>query len=94
MKFLPQDKIPNFHVNSYLTGCVVMALLAFVMIRFPLRAAGAADEPPPPAGHDVAPLWCGAGQVLWRRVRSCGAGQVLWRGSGLVARAISPQRRL
>ena len=49
MKFLPQDKIPNFHVNSYLTGCVVMALLAFVMIRFPLRAAGAADEPPPPA---------------------------------------------
>jgi len=49
MKFLPQDKIPNFHVSSYWTGAVVMAVLAFVMIRFPLRAAGGADEPPPPA---------------------------------------------
>jgi hypothetical protein len=33
---------------SYLVGLVVLAGLAWVMIRFPLSSAGSPDEPAPP----------------------------------------------
>jgi putative OPT family oligopeptide transporter len=49
LQFLPKDRIPDFGVHSYLAGCVVLLVLAFVMIKFPLGAAGSPDEPPPPA---------------------------------------------
>jgi putative OPT family oligopeptide transporter len=39
----------QFSANpSYLAGLVVMALIAFVLVRVPLGNAGRADEPPPP----------------------------------------------
>jgi putative OPT family oligopeptide transporter len=37
-----------FETPSYLFGLVVMALLAFVLIRIPLANAGSPDEPAPP----------------------------------------------
>ncbi len=42
--------IPTIFANpSYLVGLVVLALIAFYLIAVPLKNAGAADEPPPPA---------------------------------------------
>ena len=42
--------IPTIFANpSYLGGIVVLALLAFYLIAWPLKNAGAADEPPPPS---------------------------------------------
>lgn len=38
-----------FEHPSYLVGLVVLALIAFVLIRVPLANAGRADEPAPPA---------------------------------------------
>lgn len=38
-----------FHTPSYLVGVLVMALIAFILIRVPLNNAGRADEPAPPA---------------------------------------------
>jgi hypothetical protein len=37
-----------FKEPSYLAGLVVLALIAFLMIRGPLAHAGRADEPAPP----------------------------------------------
>jgi hypothetical protein len=49
MQFLPKNWIPDFGVHSYALGLVVMAGLAFIMIKFPLGAAGNPEDPPPPA---------------------------------------------
>lgn len=38
-----------FETPSYLVGLLVLALIAFVLIRLPLANAGRADEPAPPA---------------------------------------------
>lgn len=38
-----------FETPSYLAGLVVLAVIAFVLIRLPLANAGRADEPAPPA---------------------------------------------
>jgi uncharacterized oligopeptide transporter (OPT) family protein len=51
MQFLPKavlDRFQIFHEPSYLFGIAVMALLGFLMIRWPLGAAGSPDEPAPP----------------------------------------------
>jgi len=37
-----------FKSPNYLLGLVVLGLIAFYLIRVPLRNAGAPDEPPPP----------------------------------------------
>jgi putative OPT family oligopeptide transporter len=37
-----------FKTPSYLAGLVVMAILAFIMVRVPLANAGSPDEPAPP----------------------------------------------
>jgi putative OPT family oligopeptide transporter len=50
-KFMPesiQDKLLIFPHPSYLFGIVVMGLLGFLMIRWPMGAAGSPDEPAPP----------------------------------------------
>jgi hypothetical protein len=49
MQFLPPGSIPDFGIHSYLVGSVFLLVLAGVMIRLPLGAAGSPDEPPPPA---------------------------------------------
>ncbi len=49
MQFLPKNWIPDFGVHSYALGLIVMAGLAFIMIKFPLGAAGNPEDPPPPA---------------------------------------------
>jgi putative OPT family oligopeptide transporter len=49
MQFLPKNWIPDFGVPSYALGLVVMAGLAFIMIKFLLGAAGNPEDPPPPA---------------------------------------------
>lgn len=38
-----------FASPSYWTGCAVMLLIAFVLIRIPMGSAGSPDEPAPPA---------------------------------------------
>jgi uncharacterized oligopeptide transporter (OPT) family protein len=38
-----------FKSPNYLLGLVVLGLIAFYLIRVPLRNAGAPDEPPPPS---------------------------------------------
>jgi len=38
-----------FKSPNYLLGLVVLGLIAFYLIRVPLRNAGTADEPPPPS---------------------------------------------
>jgi len=51
MQFLPKrilDSLAIFHDPSYLLGIGVMLLLGFLMIRWPLGAAGSPDEPAPP----------------------------------------------
>ncbi len=51
MQFLPKnilDHLALFHEPSYLFGILVMGGLAFLMIRWPLGAAGSPDEPAPP----------------------------------------------
>jgi putative OPT family oligopeptide transporter len=49
MQFAPARFRPAFFANpSYLAGLVVMALLALLMIRLPISAAGSPDEPAPP----------------------------------------------
>ena len=50
-KFTPdsfQAKLQLFAHPSYLLGIVVIGLLGFLMIRWPLGAAGSPDEPAPP----------------------------------------------
>ena len=37
-----------FKSPNYLLGLVVLGLIAFYLIRVPLKNAGAPDEPPPP----------------------------------------------
>ena len=49
MQFLPPGSIPDFGIHSYLVGSIFLLVLAGVMIRLPLGAAGSPDEPPPPA---------------------------------------------
>jgi putative OPT family oligopeptide transporter len=51
MQFLPKatlDRVQIFQNPSYLFGMGVMLLLGFLMIRWPLGAAGSPDEPAPP----------------------------------------------
>jgi len=51
MQFLPKnvlDRVQIFQNPSYLFGIGVMLLLGFMMIRWPLGAAGSPDEPAPP----------------------------------------------
>jgi uncharacterized oligopeptide transporter (OPT) family protein len=51
MQFLPKqilDHVQVFKNPSYLFGIGVMLLLGFMMIRWPLGAAGSPDEPAPP----------------------------------------------
>ena len=51
MQFLPKnvlDHLQLFKDPSYLFGIAVMLLLGFLMIRWPLGAAGSPDEPAPP----------------------------------------------
>ena len=42
---------PNYfaHLDRYIGGLAVLALIAFYLIAVPLRKAGAPDEPPPPS---------------------------------------------
>ena len=50
-KFLPesiQARLQIFPSPSYLAGMAVMALIGFLMIRWPLGAAGSPNEPAPP----------------------------------------------
>jgi putative OPT family oligopeptide transporter len=48
LQFAPKSWIPDFGNESYLLGAVVIAVLAAVMIRMPIGAAGSPDEPAPP----------------------------------------------
>jgi putative OPT family oligopeptide transporter len=51
MQFLPKnvlDHLQIFKNPSYLFGLAVMLLLGYLMIRWPLGAAGSPDEPAPP----------------------------------------------
>jgi putative OPT family oligopeptide transporter len=51
MQFLPKnvlDHLQIFRDPSYLFGLAVMLLLGYLMIRWPLGAAGSPDEPAPP----------------------------------------------
>jgi putative OPT family oligopeptide transporter len=51
LQFLPPAGLARLQVfahPSYLVGLLVLALLATVLIRLPLRSAGAPDEPAPP----------------------------------------------
>jgi putative OPT family oligopeptide transporter len=48
-KAIGSDVPTIFENPSYLGGIVVLALLAIYLIVYPLRHAGAADEPPPPS---------------------------------------------
>jgi putative OPT family oligopeptide transporter len=51
MQFLPKnvlDHLQIFRDPSYVFGMAVMMLLGFLMIRWPLGAAGSPDEPAPP----------------------------------------------
>jgi hypothetical protein len=42
-------EIPGiFETPSYLFGLVIMALIAFILVRIPLANAGSPDEPAPP----------------------------------------------
>jgi putative OPT family oligopeptide transporter len=44
-----EGKLPEiFQHPSYLAGVIVMALIAFVLVRVPLANAGSPDEPAPP----------------------------------------------
>ena len=50
-KFMPesiQNKLQIFAHPSYLFGLIVMALLGFMMIQWPMGGAGSPDEPAPP----------------------------------------------
>ncbi len=50
-KFTPESFQANLQIfahPSYFFGLVAMALLGFLMIRWPLGAAGSPDEPAPP----------------------------------------------
>ena len=51
MQFLPKNTLESLQVfrdPSYVIGIGVMLLLGFLMIRWPLGAAGSPDEPAPP----------------------------------------------
>ncbi|HTG72927.1 MAG TPA: OPT/YSL family transporter, partial [Terriglobia bacterium] len=48
MQFLPPDRIPDFHNESYLLGLLVLLGMAFLLVRMPLTNAGSPDEPAPP----------------------------------------------
>lgn len=51
LQFAPKSLLERLQVfahPSYLFGLVVLAGLAILMVRFPLRAAGSPDEPAPP----------------------------------------------
>jgi putative OPT family oligopeptide transporter len=51
MQFLPKNVLESLQVfrdPSYVIGIGVMLLLGFLMIRWPLGAAGSPDEPAPP----------------------------------------------
>ena len=51
MQFLPKDTLDHlqiFRQPSYVFGIGVLLLLGFLMIRWPLGAAGSPDEPAPP----------------------------------------------
>jgi hypothetical protein len=51
LQFAPENvrnHLQVFKEPSYLIGLIVLALLAFVMIRTPLGSAGSPDEPAPP----------------------------------------------
>ena len=49
LQFAPPGWIPDYHNESYVLGVLVIAVLAAVMIRMPLGAAGRPDEPAPPS---------------------------------------------
>jgi putative OPT family oligopeptide transporter len=51
MQFLPKnilDHLQIFQSPSYLLGLAVLLLLGYLLIRWPLNAAGSPDEPAPP----------------------------------------------
>jgi putative OPT family oligopeptide transporter len=48
LQFAPKEWIPDFHSENYVIGVLVILVLAAVMIRMPLGAAGSPDEPAPP----------------------------------------------
>jgi putative OPT family oligopeptide transporter len=51
MQFLPKDILEHLQIfkePSYVFGMAVMVLLGYLMIRWPLGAAGSPDEPAPP----------------------------------------------
>jgi putative OPT family oligopeptide transporter len=51
LQFAPRSVVERLHLfahPSYLAGLAVLVLLAFVLIRFPMRMAGSPDEPAPP----------------------------------------------
>lgn len=51
LQFAPKEwlqRLQIFSHPSYSFGLVVLAILAFLMIHFPLKSAGKADEPAPP----------------------------------------------
>ncbi len=51
LQFAPENvraHLQLFPHPSYLVGLVVLAILAFIMIRSPLKSAGSPDEPAPP----------------------------------------------
>ncbi len=48
MQFLPPGSIPDFHVESYALGLLVLGGMALLLIRMPLSNAGSPDEPAPP----------------------------------------------
>jgi len=51
MQFLPKtilDHLQIFHSPSYLFGLAVLLALGYLLIRWPLNAAGSPDEPAPP----------------------------------------------
>ncbi len=53
LQFAPQNVREHLQIIPrplYSVGLVVLALLGWVMVYFPLRSAGAADEPAPPTG--------------------------------------------
>src|SRR5215210_3567261 len=47
--FFAKKELPGiFETPSYIFGLVIMAILAYILIRIPLANAGSPDEPAPP----------------------------------------------